>query len=248
MTGHIAFYLKGNGMNAPQAPIQAHILVIDDDERLRQLLQRYLSDQGFFVTIAADAKAAREALHYFCFDAMVLDLMMPGETGLQLAASMPADNKPPILMLTAMADPADRVRGLELGARDYLTKPFEPRELVLRLNNLLQQPAQAPSTDTREVRFGFFRFEQASGRLFKEDEPVYLTQAESALLQALAANPGHPVTRESLIALGIGGADNQNERSVDVQINRLRKKIEPLPGRPIYIRTLRGAGYILQTD
>lgn len=224
-----------------------HILVVDDDERLRQLLQRYLSDQGFFVSTAPDAKAAREALAYFRFDALVLDLMMPGETGLQLAASLPADNQPPILMLTAMAEPADRVRGLEIGARDYLTKPFEPRELVLRLNNLLQQPI-SPAAEKDMLHFGAFRFEKLSGRLYKDEESVYLTQAESALLQALAAQPGEPVSRESLVALGIGGGDNQNERSVDVQINRLRKKIEPVPGRPVYIRTLRGSGYILQTD
>ncbi len=224
-----------------------HILVVDDDERLRQLLQRYLSDQGFFVSTAPDAKAAREALDYFRFDAMVLDLMMPGETGLQLAASLPEANQPPILMLTAMTEPADRVRGLEIGARDYLTKPFEPRELVLRLNNLLRQPG-APAAAGERIRFGEFRFEKSTGRLYKEDEPVYLTQAEAGLLQVLAAQPGEAVTREALAALGVGGGDSQNERSVDVQINRLRKKIEPVPGRPVYIRTLRGSGYILHTD
>lgn len=222
-----------------------HILVIDDDERLRQLLQRYLSDQGFFISVAEGAEQAREAMRYFTFDALVLDLMMPGETGLQFAGSLTAPH-PPVLMLTAMAEGSDRVRGLELGAGDYLTKPFEPRELVLRLRNLMQRSESNEKPE--DVYFGQFRFHLASSRLFKQDKEMYLTSAEAALLKVLAEKAGQPLSRETLAEQSAGTVERSNERSIDVQINRLRKKIEPTPGRPVYIRTQRGAGYVLQTD
>lgn len=224
-----------------------HILVIDDDERLRQLLHRYLSDQGFFVSVAEDAAAARERMKFFQFDALVLDLMMPGETGLEFAATITSAS-PPILMLTAMAEASDRVKGLELGAGDYLTKPFEPKELVLRLRNLIGRTVTEVKTENPDVRFGQFRFHLPTARLYQNNDEIYLTTAEAALLKALAEKPGQPVSREALAEIGDGISERNNERSVDVQINRLRKKIEPTPGRPIYIRTQRGAGYVLLAD
>lgn len=219
-----------------------HILVVDDDERLRDLLRQYLSDQGFFVSTARDAAAAREKLGFFAVDGMVLDVMMPGETGLQLAASL-GRAAPPTLMLTAMGEASDRIAGLEAGVEDYLVKPFEPKELVLRLRNILQRGKPAM---VQAIRFGGFRFELASQKLFHGMEPVYLTSAEALCMKALAEQAGTPVSREKLAELGLQGKGN--ERSVDVQINRLRKKIEPVPGRPVYIQTVRGAGYVLHPE
>ena len=218
-----------------------HLLVVDDDERLRELLQQYLSEHGFFVSVAKDTTEARRMLQHFELDAMVLDLMMPGESGLELAASLGA-SAPPILMLTAMGETEDRIKGLETGARDYLVKPFEPRELVLRINNILQRRQQEMSVAFK-VRFGEFTFDTRSGKLLQQDHPVYLTSGEAQCLKVLAENAGKPVSRELLAELTLGAKGN--ERSVDVQINRLRKKIEPMPGRPIYIQTVRGAGYVL---
>lgn len=218
-----------------------HLLVVDDDERLRELLQQYLSEHGFFVSTAKDAPSARQMLQHFEMDAVVLDLMMPGESGLELAASL-GPSAPPILMLTAMGEADDRIKGLEVGARDYLVKPFEPRELVLRINNILQRRQQEISAAFK-VKFGEFTFDTRSGKLLQQDHPVYLTSGEVGCLKVLAENAGKPVSRERLAELTLGAKGN--ERSVDVQINRLRKKIEPMPGRPVYIQTVRGAGYVL---
>jgi two-component system phosphate regulon response regulator OmpR len=220
-----------------------HILVVDDDERLRDLLRQYLSDQGFFVSTAKHAEQAREKLAYFQVDLMVLDLMMPGETGLQLAHSL-GRRAPPTLMLTAMGEADDRVRGLEVGAEDYLVKPFEPRELVLRLRNIWQRTR---GQQNQSIRFGEFHFDPASQKLTQGEAPVYLTSSEAQCLRVLAEHAGQPVTRERLAELSMGHSSG-NERSVDVQINRLRKKIEPVPGRPVYIQTVRGAGYVLHAD
>lgn len=221
-----------------------HLLVVDDDTRLRDLLQHFLTDQGFRVNVAADADAARHQMSLFVFDAIVLDVMMPKETGLEMAATLP-HSAPPVLMLTAMGDANDRVTGLEAGARDYLVKPFEPRELVLRLRNLLSMKSAAPSEPPPICRFGAFTFDLQSLQLFHADEPVYLTSSEAAYLNILAEHSGQTISRERLAELSPGGADKQTERSVDVQINRLRKKIEPVPGKPIYIQTMRGTGYVL---
>ena len=225
-----------------------HILVVDDDERLRELLQHYLSDQGFFVSVARDAAQATQWLTYLQFDAMVLDVMMPEQTGMEWLASYGGE-KPPVLMLTAMAEPEDRIRGLELGVADYLAKPFEPRELVLRLRNVMRAQAPvSPRASTQDIRFGSFRFDITSQRLFQHDEQVYLTSGEAQCLTALAMQAGKPVSRERLAELTSGQQEKQNERSVDVQINRLRKKIEASAGRPVYIQTVRGEGYVLQPD
>ena len=231
------------------AELKPHILVVDDDDRLRDLISRYLGEQGFIVTTASHAGDAVQKLASLQFDLMVLDIMMPGETGLELAARLKAQPNNaglPILLLTAMGEPEDRITGLETGADDYLTKPFEPRELVLRIRAILRRrPSAETSSPMAELRFGNYRYETAKARLWQGQDAVYLTTQEQEILATLAASAGKPVSRDALVQAGGSGL---NERSVDVQINRLRKKIETDSGRPQYIITVRGAGYVLQVD
>src|SRR5437870_9686773 len=194
---------------------EPHLLVVDDDARLRELLRRYLSDSGFRVTAAADAAEARARLASFAFDLMVLDVMMPGESGLDLTSALrdaPAERRIPILLLTAMGEPEDRVNGLEQGADDYLAKPFEPRELVLRIRNLLQR---RPTADfaSKDIRFGGCRFDVARGELYRGGDLVHLTAAEAGLLSMLAQKAGQAVSREEL-SMSLSG----NVRNVDVQM------------------------------
>lgn len=224
----------------------AHILVVDDDERLRALLKQYLGESGYFVSTAAHAGEAEEQLKMFAVDAMVLDVMMPGETGLEYAARLKkrGGQVPPVLLLTARGEADDRIAGLEAGAADYLAKPFAPRELVLRLENLLGH-TKKPASTRSVVRFGEYMFDSGNGRLMHGDSAIYLTSSEIDCLKILAASAGTAVSREQMAgALG----DVGNARSVDVQINRLRKKIEPQPGKPIYLQTIRHAGYVLYAD
>tara|TARA_B100001123_G_scaffold294281_1_gene328076 strand:+ start:930 stop:1586 length:657 start_codon:yes stop_codon:yes gene_type:complete len=216
---------------------EKHILVVDDDARLRKLLQDYLSKQGFFVVTAEDAQVARTKLSLLQFDALVVDRMMPGEDGLSLTQAI-ADKQAPILLLTAMGESDARIEGLEAGARDYLSKPFEPKELVLRLNNLLRSAAPRRS----EIMFGPYRYDVNQGELWQEDQPVHLTDSERHFLNLLAKQPGEPVSRAAL-----SGGDDQ-DRSIDVQINRLRKKLEPDSPKPRFIQTVRGAGYVLRVN
>ncbi len=214
----------------------AHVLVVDDDARLRRLLRRYLGENGFLVATACDAADARAKLASLVFDIMVLDVMMPGESGAAFARSLRRGSDLPILMLTAADAPEARVAGLESGVDDYLAKPFEPRELTLRLRAILRR-----SRRRREVRFGGFAFEPASGTLGRDGAPVALSAAEAGLLRALAEHPGAVVSRAALSeATGVA------ERSVDVQINRLRRKIEPDPREPRHLVTARGVGYVLR--
>lgn len=221
-----------------------HVLVVDDDERLRDLLIKYLSENGFLASGAEDAKAARAKLRTLAFDLLVLDLMMPGETGLELAQDLRRSNNVPILMLTAMNEPDDRIRGLEHGADDYLGKPFEPRELVLRINSILRRLPE-PQGVPDEVALGDVVFHPVRGELIRDGSPVRLTDAEAALLSALAARPGDALSREDLIAV----TDTQGGgRAVDVQITRLRRKIEADPRQPRYLQTVRGKGYMLIPD
>jgi two-component system phosphate regulon response regulator OmpR len=220
-----------------------HILVVDDDDRLRALIGKYLREHGFAVSMAPDAKTARVLLGLFAFDLMVLDIMMPGETGLQLAAAL-GDNAPPVLMLSAQGEVDDRVAGLEVGADDYLVKPFEPRELVLRIRAVMRRAAATPAKLSSRVGFGEFTFDVEKAQLKLHAEAVYLTSAEAALLKALAENVGAPVTREALSRML--GLESGNERGVDVQVTRLRRKIEPSAGRPQFVQTVRGEGYQLQ--
>jgi two-component system phosphate regulon response regulator OmpR len=224
--------------------LEPHLLVVDDDSRLRELLRRYLADNGFRVTVAADAVEARANLASFAFDLVVLDVMMPGESGLDLTRALRGEGRVPVLLLTAMAEPEDRVNGLEQGADDYLSKPFEPRELVLRIRNLLQR-RPAADADRREIRFGGCRFDVARGELFRGGDPIRLTAAEAGLLASLAQKAGEAVSREELAlsAQFIG-----NVRNVDVQMTRLRRKIERDPRFPRYLQTVRGTGYVLKPD
>lgn len=220
-----------------------HILVVDDDDRLRDLLQRYLSEHGFRVTTATDAADAGKRMGTLSFDLMVLDLMMPGESGLEFAENIRRSNHIPILMLTAMAEQDDRINGLEKGADDYLTKPFEPRELLLRIQSILRRVPSTPQSS--EITLGESIFRPDRGELIKGGIPVHLTEVEAALLAALARKPGVVLSREELNDVtGAAGSD----RAVDVQVTRLRRKIEINPRMPRYLQTIRGRGYILQPD
>jgi two-component system phosphate regulon response regulator OmpR len=224
-----------------------HILVVDDDRRLRDLLIRYLSENGFRVTAAEDAQAARMQLKSFDFDLLILDVMMPGESGLSLIQSLRSESRVPVLMLTARNDAIDRIAGLEGGADDYLGKPFEPRELVLRIRTILSRVNAAPpvTTAAAEVQFGPFRFDINRTELTRNGETIYLTTGESSLLTALAKRAGEPVSRESLSS---ESADCANNRAVDVQVTRLRRKIEADAREPRYLLTVRGKGYALRPD
>ena len=221
---------------------EPHLLVADDDARLRELLRRYLTDNGFRITTAADASEARSQLAGFAFDLVVLDVMMPGESGLELTQMLRSEGRVPVLLLTAMAEPEDRINGLEQGADDYLSKPFEPRELVLRIRNILQR---RPNADTvpHNLRFGGCRFDVVRGELYRGGDVVHLTAAEAGLLLILAQKAGQAVPREEL-SLSLSG----NVRNVDVQMTRLRRKIERDPRFPRYLQTVRGTGYALRPD
>jgi len=221
-----------------------HLLVVDDDRRIRDLLSRYLTSEGYRVTTADTAADARAKLKGLSFDLLVLDVMMPGETGFDFAKSLRDTSDVPILMLTARDAAESRIKGLEMGADDYLAKPFEPRELSLRIANILKraQPAAAPPP-LEQVRFGEFVFHLARGELRKGDEVVRLTDREREMLRVLAATPGETVSRLSLA--GQGGSIS--ERAVDVQVNRLRRKIERDPANPLFVQTVRGIGYRLVT-
>ena len=233
-----------NGATSGDDPGEAHLLVIDDDARLRDLLRRYLVESGFRVTTAGDAAEARLKLQSLAFDLLIVDVMMPGESGLALTESLRRTNAVPILLLTAMAEPENRIDGLERGADDYLTKPFEPRELVLRIRNILQRAA-TESERMAVLRLGEYRLDLRRGELVRGEEPVRLTSAEQSLLAALAAQPGEAISREKLAeATQLGG----NLRAVDVQVTRLRRKIERDPRFPRYLQTVRGTGYVLKPD
>ncbi|MBI1272604.1 MAG: response regulator [Alphaproteobacteria bacterium] len=226
-----------------------HILVVDDDDRLRELLRRYLADQGFLVTTANNAKDARHKLHHFGFDLIVLDIMMPGESGLDLTKSLRAPEsdiaqKLPVLLLTARGEAGDRIAGLEVGADDYLPKPFEPRELLLRINAILRR-VQKPQQTQAEVRLGKWLFDIARDELRAGKEQIGLTDMEGRLLRVLAAVPGEVVSREQLAERG---KITVNDRTIDVQVTRLRRKIENDPKNPRYLITVRGEGYMLVPD
>ena len=224
----------------------AHLLIVDDDRRIRALLSRFLSESGYRVTTASNAAEARLALGSLVFDLIVLDVMMPGESGLSFAQALRQTSQVPIMMLTARAEASDRVRGLETGVDDYLTKPFETRELLLRIASILRRagPPPAPPPPSPLVGFGGFVFNMERQELRRGEEVVRLTDRERDIMALLARAPGETVSREAL-----GGASNaENERTIDVQINRLRRKIEVDPANPQHLHTVRGAGYRLLTD
>jgi two-component system, OmpR family, phosphate regulon response regulator OmpR len=227
------------------APVEdAHLLVVDDDARLRALLQRYLTSNGFRVSVARDAAEARALMKSIAFDLLIVDVMMPGETGLDFTRAIRAQSQVPVLMLTAMGDTQDRISGLEHGADDYLPKPFEPRELLLRCSALLRRAAPPAQSALREVKMGEAVFDPERGELRRRGKPVRLTGSESALLKLFAANAGRSFSRTDLCTrLGV-----TLERSIDVQVTRLRRKIEEDPKLPLYIQTVRGVGYVLVPD
>ena len=232
-------------MNGQEDP--AHILVVDDDARLRALLQRFLTEQGFRVSTAENAATARAALADMAFDLLVLDVMMPGETGLQLTAALRAEGQEvPILMLTARGAPDDRIAGLEQGVDDYLAKPFDPRELALRIRTILRRAAPAPTApqSLAPMQIGNRWFDIERAELRGPDGIIRLTGGEAALMQSLARRAGEILSREDIgEALGTPDA---GERAIDVQVTRLRRKVEPDPREPRFIQTIRHRGYVLR--
>jgi two-component system phosphate regulon response regulator OmpR len=235
---------------SPTAPPDnaPHLLVVDDDTRIRALLSRFLQDNGYRITMAEHAAEARQRLTAFAFDMIILDVMMPGEDGFSFARWLRDESDIPILMLTARSEVDDRLQGLGIGVDDYLVKPFDPRELLLRIASILRRIQQAPpvvvSGSVESVSFGPFLFHLARGELKREDDIVRITDRERDILRLLSEVPGGTVSREALA--GHGGA--ANERTVDVQINRLRRKLERDPGNPLYLQTVRGFGYRLAVD
>jgi len=225
------------------ASLLPHILIVDDDTRIRELLKRYLTDHQFFITTAKNAAEALAILTYIHVDLLIVDVMMPGETGIEMTRKLRQTSGIPVLMLTAMGETEHRIAGLESGADDYLAKPFEPRELLLRLERILQRSMNAQSTSSPSsiVRLGSLQFDREKTILIKNDTAIPLTLVEAKLLTTLMQHKGKAVSREKLAEL-LGGV---NERSIDVQIIRLRSKIEEDPKRPALLRTVRGEGYVL---
>ena len=221
-----------------------HVLVVDDDNRLRDLLGQFLGENGFLVVTASNAADARVKMKTLAFDILVLDLMMPGESGLDFAEDLRRSSNLPILMLTAMGESENRIEGLERGADDYLVKPFEPRELLLRLHSILRR-LPSPGEPPANICMGDVVFSPSRGELSRGGKPIRLTDVETALLGALAMRSGEILDRDELISLtGAGGGG----RAIDVQVTRLRRKIEQDPKLPRYLQTVRGKGYVLRPD
>lgn len=229
---------------------EAHLLIVDDDERIRGLLQKFLIRHGFWVTAARDAEHARRVLAGLEFDLIVMDVMMPGEDGISLTRSLREKITTPILLLTAKGETEDRIAGLEAGADDYLAKPFEPKELLLRINAILRRvPVDTALNDGPKVlNLGPVRYNVERGEMWRGEELVRLTATESALMKIFSSCMNEPVSRAKLVEdLGRDTGQAQ-ERAVDVQITRLRRKIESDPKQPRYLQTVRGAGYMLAPD
>ncbi|MEP2919525.1 response regulator [Sulfitobacter sp.] len=228
----------------------AHLLIVDDDERIRTLLQKFLMRQGFLVTSARDAAHARRVLSGLEFDMLIMDVMMPGEDGVSLTRSLRETLTTPILLLTAKGETGNRIEGLEAGADDYLAKPFEPKELLLRINAILRRmPDALPEESAPKVlSLGPIRYDMERGEMWQGEELVRLTATEIQLMKIFSAKPGEPLSRSKLVEeLGRDRGQAQ-ERAVDVQITRLRRKIEADPKQPRYLQTVRGAGYMLAPD
>lgn len=229
--------------------VQPHLLVVDDDERIRGLLQKFLMRNGFLVSIARDAAQARRLLAGLEFDMLVLDVMMPGETGVTLTRELRRSMAVPILLLTAKGETSNRIEGLEAGADDYLVKPFEPRELLLRINAILRRVPQMKSAEApRVLHLGGVRYDLDRGELWRGADLIRLTATEAALMRRLSSNPGTALSREALAGDMPRDEGGGQERAVDVQITRLRRKIEEDPKQPRYLQTVRGEGYMLQPD
>jgi two-component system phosphate regulon response regulator OmpR len=230
--------------------LPAHLLVVDDDERIRGLLQKFLIRNGFLVSTARDAAQARRLLAGLDFDMLVLDVMMPGEDGISLTRDLRKTMQMPILLLTAKGETVNRIEGLEAGADDYLVKPFEPKELLLRINAILRRvPSVKPNAPAPKVlHMGAVRYDMDRGELWRGQDLIRLTSTEAALMRIFSAQPGLPVSRDKLVGDMPRGDTGGQERAVDVQITRLRRKIEDDPKQPRYLQTVRGEGYMLQPD
>ncbi|MFC3057647.1 response regulator [Paenirhodobacter populi] len=230
-----------------------HLLIVDDDERIRGLLQKFLVRNGFLVTTARDAAHARKLLAGLEFNLIVLDVMMPGEDGLSLTHDLRRKMRTPILLLTARGETRERIEGLEAGADDYLPKPFEPKELLLRINAILRRMPSEVATGPKYLTLGPLRYDQDRGELWQGESPVRLTATEGVLMRIFAARAGEVVTRTDLVdELGrdrtAPSDETTGDRAIDVQITRLRRKIEPDPREPRYLQTVRGLGYMLAPD
>lgn len=221
-----------------------HLLVVDDDNRIRSLLSRFLTEKGYRVTLAENAEAARNYLQNFHFDLMILDVMMPGESGVELTESLRESNDIAILMLTARADTEHRITGLSAGVDDYLAKPFDPTELLLRVNSILRRSSVPTVPLVEFVCFGPFTFHLARGELKRGDTLIRLTDREKDMLRCFSERAGETVPRHELL----GEEADASERTVDVQINRLRRKIETDPSNPLFLQTVRGVGYRLMSE
>ena len=234
--------------------IKTKILVVDDDARLRDLLNRYLTEQGFSVRTVADSSDMNRQLARERYDLMVLDLMLPGEDGLSICRRLRGGNENmPIIMLTAKGDDVDRIVGLEVGADDYLPKPFNPRELVARIQAVLRRrppaaPPGAPSTELEIVEFGAFRLNLAARNLTKNGADIPLTTGEFALLKVMVQHPRTPLSRDKLMELARGREFGAFDRSIDVQVSRLRRLLEADPAKPVHIQTVWGFGYVFIPD
>jgi two-component system, OmpR family, phosphate regulon response regulator OmpR len=232
----------------PPSDDASHLLIVDDDTRIRSLLSQFLRTNGYRVTTAESAADARRSMEHMSFDLIVLDVMMPGENGFQFARTLRETSAVPILMLTALADINDRIRGFELGVDDYLSKPFDPRELLLRIASILRRVSAPPPDLTgpapESVSFGAFTFNITRSELVKDNDSVKITDRERDMMRLLAEANGASVSREALA----GPDSDANERTIDVQINRLRRKIERDPANPLYLQTVRGSGYRLVVD
>jgi two-component system, OmpR family, phosphate regulon response regulator OmpR len=240
--------MQATDVQAKSLPDNApHLLLVDDDRRIRDLLSQFLHKAGYRVTTAESAVEARAKLSGLSFDLLILDVMMPGETGFEFARKLRATSSVPILMLTARGEAESRIQGLEIGADDYVGKPFEPRELALRVANILKRARPDAAPPVEQVKFGDFVFHLARGELKRGDEVVHLTDRERDMLRLLASNPGETVTRLALAGGPGNGGNGIGERAVDVQVNRLRRKIERDPANPLYVQTVRGVGYRLVT-
>jgi two-component system phosphate regulon response regulator OmpR len=222
-----------------------HILVIDDDERLRLLLRRFLEESGFRVTDVGSASDARQILEGFVFDLLIVDIMMPGETGLEFLSDIRSGNQVPALFLTAMSETEHRIAGLESGADDYMSKPFEPRELVLRIRSILSRAAAQRSAPSKSIAFGPYSFDQTTGILMHSTGRIHITNAEQKLLASFANSPDRVLSRDDIAE---AMDSSMRGRSIDVAVARLRAKIEPDPHYPVYLQTIRNKGWLLRTD
>ena len=237
-------------MNKPDEYGDAHLLIIDDDQRIRVLLQKFMAKNGFLVTGARDAAHARRLLGGLEFDMLIIDVMMPGEDGFTLTRDLRRTLDTPIMLLTARGDADDRIKGLEMGADDYLAKPFEPKELLLRINAILRR---VPKSDIiiappKTLQMAAIRYDVTRSELWSGDDRIRLTATENALMKIFAASPHQSISRATLVEeLGKGDGSAQ-ERAIDVQITRLRRKLEADPKQPRYLQTVRGTGYMLAPD